>query len=158
MFYFFTGIAGAAGSCFAASGLAAGGTAFCTGAAGTVCWVTGIFDLSISDELLRVAVYVSAKEVSIKIIATAAVIFPKKVPAPVEPKTVWLEPPNAAPILAPFPACNSTTKISTRQTKTCKITNKVCIFILFFNLLRLSMKLIFIQTSRLSNIVLSLLF
>jgi hypothetical protein len=62
-----------------------------------------------------------------KIIATVAVNFPKKVPAPEEPKTVWLEPPNAAPILAPLPACNSTTKIKTKQAKTCKIVTNVCI-------------------------------
>jgi len=43
-------------------------------------------------------------EVSMKMIATAAVNFPRKVPAPLEPKTVWLEPPKAAPMFAPFPA------------------------------------------------------
>jgi hypothetical protein len=59
-----------------------------------------------------------------KIMATVAVNFPKKVPAPEEPKTVWLEPPKAAPILAPLPACSSTTKIRTKQAKTCKnVTN-----------------------------------
>jgi hypothetical protein len=62
-----------------------------------------------------------------KITATVAVNFPKKVPAPEEPKTVWLEPPNVAPILAPLPACNSTTKIKTKQAKTCKMVTNVFI-------------------------------
>jgi len=43
------------------------------------------------------------REVSIKIIAAAAVTLCKNEVAPALPKTVWLEPPNAAPILAPLP-------------------------------------------------------
>ncbi len=40
-----------------------------------------------------------------KMMATAVVILPRKVPGPLLPKMVWLEPPKTAPILAPFPAC-----------------------------------------------------
>jgi hypothetical protein len=124
--YFFNGAVGTAAGC-AASGLAAGIAELGIGAVEGVCRVTGIFERSISDELLCDAVYVSVKDVSIKIIATAAVIFPKKVPAPVEPKTVWLEPPKAAPILAPLPACRRTTKIMIKQANTCIIVTRICI-------------------------------
>jgi len=54
-------------------------------------------------------------DVSIKMIATAAVILPRNVPAPLEPKTVWLEPPNAAPMFAPLPAWSNTIKIKVMQ-------------------------------------------
>jgi hypothetical protein len=54
-------------------------------------------------------------EVSMKTMATAAVTFPRKVPAPLEPNTVWLEPPKAAPMFAPLPACKSTIRISVIQ-------------------------------------------
>jgi len=43
------------------------------------------------------------KEVSMKMTAAATVILCKKDVAPALPKTVWLDPPKAAPILAPFP-------------------------------------------------------
>ena len=44
------------------------------------------------------------KEVSIKITAAETVSLLKNVPGPRLPKIVWLEPPKAAPISAPFPA------------------------------------------------------
>jgi hypothetical protein len=94
---------------------------------GSVCPVTGSLERSINEELLWLAVYVSARDVSIKTIAIPAVSFPKKVPAPEEPKTVWLDPPNAAPIFAPLPAWRRTIRIKTKQTKTCKIINNVYI-------------------------------
>ena len=43
------------------------------------------------------------KDVSMKITAAAAVTRCKKDAAPVLPKTVWLEPPKAAPISDPLP-------------------------------------------------------
>jgi hypothetical protein len=43
------------------------------------------------------------RDVIINTIAAAAVILDKKEDAPELPKTVWLEPPKAAPILAPLP-------------------------------------------------------
>jgi hypothetical protein len=58
------------------------------------------------------------REVNIKITAAATVILLKKEVAPVLPKTVWLEPPKAAPMLAPFPFCKSTIMTSAIQTTT----------------------------------------
>jgi hypothetical protein len=43
------------------------------------------------------------RDVSMKTIAAAVVIFCRKDDAPELPKTVWLEPPNTAPMLAPLP-------------------------------------------------------
>jgi hypothetical protein len=58
------------------------------------------------------------REVNIKITAVATVILLRKGVAPVLPKTVWLEPPKAAPMLAPFPFCNSTIMTRAIQTTT----------------------------------------
>jgi hypothetical protein len=123
--YLLTGAAGGITGSFAASGLVTGSFAASGFVIGSVCPVTGRLDRSINEELLWLAVYVSARDVSIKSIATPAVIFPKKVPAPEEPKTVWLEPPKAAPMSAPLPAWRSTIKIKTRQIKICKIIKNV---------------------------------
>jgi len=43
------------------------------------------------------------REVNMKMIAMAAVSLCKNDVAPALPKTVWLEPPKAAPIFAPLP-------------------------------------------------------
>jgi hypothetical protein len=43
-------------------------------------------------------------EVNMKITAAVTVSLLKNVPGPRLPKIVWLDPPNAAPISAPFPA------------------------------------------------------
>jgi hypothetical protein len=58
------------------------------------------------------------REVNIKITAAATVILLRKEVAPVLPKTVWLEPPKAAPMLAPLPFCNSTIITRAIQTTT----------------------------------------
>lgn len=86
----------------AVAGAAGGAEGF--GARGTACFVTGTDEPSIKPEVLLDAEYVNVMDVSMKMIATAAVNFPRKVPAPLEPKTVWLEPPKAAPMFAPLPA------------------------------------------------------
>lgn len=46
----------------------------------------------------------SPSEVNMKMIAAATVTLLRKVPGPRLPNTVWLDPPNAAPISAPLPA------------------------------------------------------
>jgi len=46
---------------------------------------------------------VSPRDVSINTTAIMVVTFVKKDMAPVLPNTAWLEPPNAAPMSAPFP-------------------------------------------------------
>jgi hypothetical protein len=58
----------------------------------------------------------STSEVIIKMLAAAVVSFPRKLPGPRGPNTVWLAPPNADPIPAPLPACKRT--IRTRATAT----------------------------------------
>lgn len=47
-----------------------------------------------------------------KTVAITDVIFPRNVAGPLLPKTVWLEPPNAAPISEPLPDCKRTIKIN----------------------------------------------
>jgi hypothetical protein len=56
------------------------------------------------------------REVSMKITAAATVTFCRKELAPALPKTVWLDPPKAAPMLAPFPFWRSTIIMRAMQT------------------------------------------
>jgi hypothetical protein len=52
-----------------------------------------------------------------KRVAVMEVSRVRKLPAPDEPKTVWLPaPPKAIPIPPPFPACSNTTKMRNKQT------------------------------------------
>jgi hypothetical protein len=111
--YLAAGAGAAAGACAAPGAVAGAAGAFAAAAAGDVaglgatgaaCLAAGAGALSIKPDGLLDAVYVNVMEVSMKMIATAAVNFPRKVPAPPEPKTVWLEPPKAAPMFAPLPA------------------------------------------------------
>lgn len=62
------------------------------------------------------------------ITATAVVIFPRNVPGPLLPKIVWLDPPNTAPMFAPFPACKRTTRIRRIHTMTCTMVIRICTF------------------------------
>ena len=58
-----------------------------------------------------------------KTTAATVVIFPRKVAAPVVPKSAWLPaPPKTAPMSAPFPVCKRTIKISAILTITCMVT------------------------------------
>jgi hypothetical protein len=66
--------------------------------------------------------------VNIKRMAMPVVIFPRKLAGPLLPKTVWLDPPKAAPMLAPFPACRRMTRIRTTQAIICTIVVKICTF------------------------------
>jgi hypothetical protein len=61
---------------------------------------------------------VSPNEVRKYKAAVPTVSLLKKVAAPCPPKMVWEDPPKAAPISAPFPVCNKTTPIKTRQIRT----------------------------------------
>jgi hypothetical protein len=56
------------------------------------------------------------REVSIKAIAAIVVSLFKKVAAPLLPKSVWLEPPKAAPISAPLLLWIKIIKIKNKQT------------------------------------------
>jgi hypothetical protein len=65
-------------------------------------WVCGTF--SISEEVVPFPKKKERpSEVSINIMAAAVVTLCKKDVAPLLPKTVWLDPPKAAPIPAPLP-------------------------------------------------------
>jgi hypothetical protein len=55
-------------------------------------------------EALLVEANVRRSEVIIKTMAATVVNLERKPIAPALPKIVWLAPPNAAPISAPFPA------------------------------------------------------
>jgi hypothetical protein len=65
--------------------------------------------------------------VHINKIAAAAVNLAKNGAAPVLPKTVWLEPPKAAPMPAPLPCWRSTIKMRARQTIICTMITAVAI-------------------------------
>jgi hypothetical protein len=60
----------------------------------------------------------SPNDVSMKSVAAAIVILLRNVAAPRLPKMVWLDPPNAAPISAPFPAWRRITPIMMKHTNT----------------------------------------
>ena len=57
-------------------------------------------------------------EVNINTKAVITVNLLKKFAGPRLPNTVWLEPPKAAPISAPFPDCSKIAPIMSRQTMT----------------------------------------
>ena len=57
-------------------------------------------------------------EVNMNTNAVITVNLLRKFAGPRLPKTVWLEPPNAAPISAPFPDCSKIAPIMSRQTMT----------------------------------------
>ena len=61
----------------------------------------------------------------IKTTATMVVSLVRKVAAPPLPKTVWLDPPKAAPMLAPLPVWSRTIIIRAKQTSIWIITVRV---------------------------------
>ena len=67
------------------------------------------------------------RDVSINTTAEPVVSLLRNVDAPLLPKIVWLEPPNAAPISAPLPPCSNTIAIKKRQHKICMMTKSVVI-------------------------------
>ncbi len=73
--------------------------------------------LSLTTEAARrVELKARIREVNINRTATTVVNLVRKPIAPELPKIVWLAPPKAAPISAPFPACKRTIRISAKQT------------------------------------------
>src|SRR5208337_298050 len=69
----------------------------------------------------------NTRDVSINTIAEPVVSLLRNVEAPLLPKIVWLEPPNAAPISAPLPPCSKTMEIKKMQQKMWMITKSVAI-------------------------------
>jgi hypothetical protein len=57
-------------------------------------------------------------EVSMNITAATVVSLCKKLVGPRLPKTVWLELPKTAPMLAPFPVWSKTMPMRAKQTET----------------------------------------
>jgi hypothetical protein len=67
----------------------------------------------------------SVSEVIMKIVAVTAVSLPRNVLAPRAPKMVWLDPPKAAPISAPFPDCRRITPTMMKATSTWRMIRAV---------------------------------
>ncbi len=67
-------------------------------------------------EPLRVETTARRSDVTIKTTAEIVVSLERNVAAPRLPKSVWLEPPKAAPISAPLLLCIRTMNIKKRQT------------------------------------------
>ncbi len=65
----------------------------------------------------RVEVYARMREVVKKITAHTPVTLVRRLPAPLAPKTVWLDPPKTAPTSAPLPCWSKTTPINVTQTR-----------------------------------------
>jgi hypothetical protein len=59
--------------------------------------------------------YVKMPAVNMNTVAKPAVSRVRKLPAPDEPNTVLLLPPNTAPMSAPRPCCNKTTPINRKH-------------------------------------------
>jgi hypothetical protein len=105
----------------AGAGAPAGGAAPVGGAAGaelSVCWGTspGVTPFITDEEVPLPEIRASPREVNMNITAAATVILCRKDAAPELPKTVWLEPPKAAPMLAPFPFWSKTIMMRAMQT------------------------------------------
>ena len=89
-----------------------------TGVAGAGCVAAGCPAPCITEGAGCRPIKVRPREVHIKRMATIAVSLAKNGAAPVEPKTVWLDPPKAAPMPAPLPCCKSTMETRARDTMT----------------------------------------
>ena len=59
--------------------------------------------MTVDENVCSFARIASLKEVNMKTAATTTVNLLRKFAGPRLPKTVWLDPPKAAPISAPFP-------------------------------------------------------
>ena len=117
---------GAAGVCGPEDG-AGGGVSGWAGAAGTL-WLTGgLAAPRITEASCWRPRKVNPSEVTMKRMAATAVNLARNGAAPVEPKTVWLEPPKAAPMPAPLPCCKRTIKIKASETMTWTMTAMVVI-------------------------------
>jgi len=109
------------------AGVAGAGTAGAAGAG----WVAAGFPVPcITEGACCRPRKVNPREVHIKRMAATAVSLARKGAAPVEPKTVWLDPPKAAPIPAPLPCCKSTMQIKARDTMIWMMTTMVVIILL----------------------------
>jgi hypothetical protein len=88
------------------------------GLAGVVCFWVAAAGVPTTEELDPPGPYIKARsrEVTIKTAAAMVVSLVRNVAAPPLPNTVWLDPPKAAPILAPFPVCSKTIIIRAKQT------------------------------------------
>jgi len=79
------------------------------------CCEAGVF---VTTEPPRDVKTARVKDVSMKITAATVVILLRNEAAPRLPNRVWLDPPKAAPISAPFPLWSRTTAIKKKQTRT----------------------------------------
>ena len=104
-------------------------SAFCSCSGFTVCsTAAGLCNSAMMEsEPLCAEKYASVMDVAINIMAEAVVILFKSGNGPSLPKSDWEDPPNEAPISAPFPCCNNTMAIRNRHTATCMIVRRVII-------------------------------
>jgi hypothetical protein len=104
----------------AGAGAPAGGAGAAGGAELSVCCGTspGATPFITEDEVPLPEIRASPRDVNMNMTAAATVILCKKDVAPELPKMVWLEPPKAAPMLAPFPFWSKTIRIRAIQTAT----------------------------------------
>jgi hypothetical protein len=70
-------------------------------------------------EDLPPAKYARKRDVSMKTIAAPAVSLPRKLVGPLDPNSVWDDPPpNTAPMSVPFPVCRRMIRIRATDTIT----------------------------------------
>ena len=85
-----------------------------------VCWpagcAAGLTESKMVVEPCFPEKYPRVRDVNMKTMAMPVVNRVRKLPAPLLPKIVELEPPKTAPISAPFPVCKRTTRISPKLT------------------------------------------
>ena len=99
-------------------GAAGAGVAGWAGAAGAGWVAAGCPAPCLTEGACCLPIKVRPREVHIKTMATMAVSLARNGAAPVEPKTVWLDPPKAAPMPAPLPCCKSTMETRARDAMT----------------------------------------
>lgn len=74
--------------------------------------------MTVEEKFRSFAKIARVKDVNINTKAVMTVNLLKKFAGPRLPNTVWLDPPKAAPISAPFPDCSKIAPIMSRQTMT----------------------------------------
>ena len=85
--------------------------------------------MTVDSKVRCLAKIASVNEVIMKIAATTTVSLLRKLAGPRLPNTVWLDPPNEAPISAPLPDWRRMAPIMRTQMKTWMMTIKVYIWL-----------------------------
>ena len=83
--------------------------------------------MTVEEKFRSFAMMANDNEVNMKTNAVMTVNLLRKFAGPRLPNTVWLDPPNAAPISAPLPDCSKMAPIMSRQTMTWMMTSSMYI-------------------------------